>query len=101
MRRSGMPMKSDDSGLMRRGLLLLGLMTVLAVVVLYVALRRPDQEVRAEPPLAAGLPSAPGWEIRYNATVALARRGSPQLPLGVLCEMLDEDRQMRNFRATL
>jgi hypothetical protein len=113
---------------MKRGLLLLGLMTVLAGVVLFVLLRRPAQELpvrqgRVEwlavlavapqtpfpanlawtslPALASGLPSSRGWEIRYNATLALARKGSPRVPLGVLREMLDEDQQMRNFQATL
>jgi len=108
--------------------MLLGLMVLLTSVVLYVALRRPQQEAPVErahpewlaalgiapqsslpaalpwtslPGLATGLPSAPGWEIRYNAVVALARRGSPALPLAQMREMLDEDQQMRNFRATL
>jgi hypothetical protein len=39
--------------------------------------------------------------VRYNATLALGRRGSKDLPLGVLREMLDEDQQMRNFRVLL
>jgi hypothetical protein len=47
------------------------------------------------------LPSGPGWEIRYNAALALARRGSKYLPLETVREMLDEPRQMRNFRAPL
>jgi hypothetical protein len=51
--------------------------------------------------LADDLPSAPGWEIRYNAAATLARRGSPHVPLAVLREMLDEDRQMKNFRIQL
>jgi hypothetical protein len=47
-----------------------------------------------------GPPSAPGWEIRYNAAASLARRGSPRAieVLDVLREMLDEQQQMRNFR---
>ena len=121
-------MKDADSGLMRRGLLLLAGMTALAGVVLFIALRRPAQEMPAErphpewlallgaapqtgfpanvawgslPPLATAMPSAPGWEIRYNAALALARRGSAQLPLGLMREMLDEQQQMRNFRAVL
>src|SRR5262249_5156598 len=42
--------------------------------------------------------SRPGFEIRYNATVALARRGSDQIKdrLPVLAEMLDEELQLRN-----
>lgn len=47
--------------------------------------------------LAESLPSAPGWETRYNAVRALAHKGSKQLPLDVLREMLDEERQLRNF----
>ncbi len=44
-----------------------------------------------------------GLEIRYKATEALARRGSPAVErrLGVLDEMLDEERQNRNFRTHL
>jgi hypothetical protein len=124
-----MPTRESDSGLMQRGLILLGLIAVLAGVVLYVVLRRPPQDLPVDrsrpetvavlvaaapqsgfpaalpwaglPQLASLLPSARGWEIRYNAALALARRGSPHVPLNVLREMLDEDHQMRNFRATL
>jgi hypothetical protein len=39
----------------------------------------------------------PGLKIRYNATVALARRGSEKVRLGVLREMLDESQQQKNF----
>jgi hypothetical protein len=39
----------------------------------------------------------PGLKIRYNATVALARRGSAKARLGVLQEMLDESLQLKNF----
>jgi hypothetical protein len=43
--------------------------------------------------------SRPGWEIRYNATIALARRGSDKAAdrLDVLEEMLDEQKQRANF----
>jgi hypothetical protein len=47
------------------------------------------------------LPSPRGWEIRYQATTTLARRGSTRVPFATLAEMLDEDRQMKNFRARL
>jgi hypothetical protein len=40
----------------------------------------------------------PGLKIRYNATIALARRGSPKVRLAMLKEMLDESAQMENFR---
>ncbi len=39
----------------------------------------------------------PGLKIRYNATVALARRGSDLVRLDVLQEMLDEPLQRQNF----
>jgi hypothetical protein len=116
----------QDTGLVQRGLLLLGGMTALVVVVLLIALRgpetptaaaeRPDLVVPAMAPVAAfpasvawplfvqvaqQLPSAPGWEIRYNAAAALARRGSPSTPWPLIREMLDLDRQRRNFRITL
>jgi hypothetical protein len=44
--------------------------------------------------------SSPGWETRYNATVALARRGSDLVKgrMPVLAEMLDESQQRANFR---
>jgi hypothetical protein len=59
---------------------------------------------------AAALPTAPtgpksptGWEVRYNAALALARRGSSHVKDAAvwdsLLEMLDEDQQLRNFRA--
>jgi HEAT repeat protein len=40
---------------------------------------------------------AQGLEIRYNAAAALARRGSDRARLDLLGQMLDEDRQLRNF----
>ncbi|HYT89982.1 MAG TPA: hypothetical protein VEL76_14850 [Gemmataceae bacterium] len=116
-----------NSGLTHRGLVLLGLMAAV-VVVLWAVLRPSRQtppEAAGKPDLPAALvcpivgtfpasvpwssvgrmdgvmPSAPGWQVRYNATVALARRGSPRLPFDILSEMLDEDRQMRNWRARL
>jgi hypothetical protein len=41
-----------------------------------------------------------GMEIRYKAVEGLARKGSDLIPkrLGILEEMLDEDRQRQNFR---
>jgi len=40
----------------------------------------------------------PGLKVRYNAAVALARRGSPRVRLSLLKDMLDESTQMENFR---
>lgn len=54
-------------------------------------------------PSSSSLPShsASGWSIRYNATKALALRGSPRIKerLPVLQEMLDEETMRQNFQA--
>ncbi len=54
------------------------------------------------PSAPAGPKSPTGWEVRYNAALALARRGSPRVTdahvWDTLLEMLDEDQQLRNFR---
>jgi hypothetical protein len=119
---------SQDSGLIQRGLVLLALMCILVVVVLSIMFQRPVQATPADDGrpelLVAGLavpggsfpatiawpalyqlgqqlPSAIGWEVRYNAAWALARRGSERVPWKLFREMLDEKRQMRNFRAPL
>ncbi len=52
----------------------------------------------ALPLLCDTLPSAPGWEIRYNAAASLARLGSRETPWPLLREMLDEKQQLRNAR---
>jgi hypothetical protein len=44
------------------------------------------------------LTKTPGLRIRYNAAVALARRGSSRAPLDLLMEMLDESKQMEEHR---
>lgn len=57
---------------------------------------------RKLPTVVEGPPSPPGWEVRYNAAAALARRGSThaldERVRETLLEMLDEEQQMRNFR---
>ncbi|MCI0682863.1 MAG: hypothetical protein L0Y71_12240 [Gemmataceae bacterium] len=120
--------QQQDAGLVQRGLLLLGGMTALVVVVLLIVLRNPDAATKstaarnelplipeffapAPYPASVGwpalvhlgqqLPSAPGWEIRYNAAATQARRGSPKTKWSVVREMLDEERQLCNFRVTL
>jgi hypothetical protein len=49
--------------------------------------------------------SPAGWEVRYNAALALAHRGSAAIkepvPWESLLEMLDEQQQMRNFTTRL
>jgi hypothetical protein len=117
-----------SSGLVGRGLMLLGVLLLVMYLFWALLVRGPRQELPAEtrrPETVAALvvvpaagfpgsvpwasvgrsaalmPAAPGWQVRYNATIALARRGSPDAPFVVLAEMLDEDFQMRNFRARL
>jgi len=111
-----------------RGLLLLGMMLVIVAMVCLVIFRAQDDKppqdtsysetaamdiakVTAGFPdqvnwgalaaLSENLPSSPGWQVRYNAVVALARRGSVETPFDVLSQMLDESQQMRNFRVRL
>lgn len=80
-----------------RGLILLGLMLVLVTAVGLVMFRPPPAPPDVQDSLAKMEPSKPGWEVRYNAVMALARRGSTKLPIDVLAEVLDEKQQMRNF----
>ena len=60
---------------------------------------------KAPAPVAppSGRASRAGWEIRYNAAAALARRGSDRIKdhIEVLSEMLDENQQLLNFRTKL
>lgn len=115
--------KSEGSGLVHRGFLLLALVAAIAVTVWAILLRPREQPLpaarsRPEPltalvvvpagafpssvgwgavgELATMLPSRPGWDVRYNAAVALARHGTSELPFDVFVEMLDEEQQMRN-----
>lgn len=118
----------QDPGLARRGLILLVLVGGIVAVVLTILFKRPAQTLPTESkqpePFIAGLatpglafpaslswpalaklgetlPSAPGWEVRYNAAASLGRIGSGKTPWPVLAEMLDEQQQMRNFRVKL
>src|SRR4051812_5724010 len=88
-------MADGNAALRTRGLLLFGLIAVIAAVVLLVVGGWAGQGTPQAPP-QGGTPSAPGWEVRYQATVTLARRGSDQVPLETLREMLDERQQLRN-----
>jgi hypothetical protein len=91
---------AQNTGLVSRGLLLLGMILILVTFVGFIVLRPADTAARADATVAQRDMSTPGWEVRYNATEALARRGSARLPLYVLAEILDEDQQMRNFLFT-
>ena len=119
---------SQDVGLIKRGLLLLVLMSGLVVVLLIIMFQRTTSVLPAtvaRPELVAPLmirsdsafpsgvswaglyqmkeafPTPAGWMIRYNAAATLARRGSPNVPWDLFLEMLDENRQMHNFREQL
>ncbi|MBI3407927.1 MAG: hypothetical protein HY040_06170 [Planctomycetes bacterium] len=119
---------SQDSALVKRGLVLLALISTLVIVLLIILLQRPTVSAPAakgRPELlvaavvapsanfpasvswinlvqaAEALPSPAGWEIRYNAARTLALRGSDQVPWDVFLEMLDENRQMCNYRVEL
>jgi hypothetical protein len=108
--------------MVQRGLFLFALLGAIAVVTLFAVFYRPETALKEAPPTefavsmigmpAAGfpssvtwaavyqlgdtMPSSPGWQIRYNATRALAHRGSARVPLDILAEMLDERQQLRN-----
>jgi hypothetical protein len=122
---------TQDRGPLVRGLVLLGFMLGMATLVIMVVFLRsepkaPEVQTTEAAPLVAlsivpsagpafpamvnwpalaklseSLPSSTGWEIRYNAAIALARRGSCAVPLDTLCEMLDENLQMHNFQLKL
>lgn len=57
------------------------------------------------PSEVTGPSSRPGFEVRYNAVIALARRGSDKIKdeqaWETFKEMLDEDQQLRNFKHEL
>jgi hypothetical protein len=118
-------MAQEDKALVMRGMFLLALIGGLVIFVMTIILwrdqrppanaeRAPEFDVAAlvapaddgaAPRLAwlatyaqtcETLPSAPGWQIRYNAAATLARRGSAQVPWATFREMLDENRQRRN-----
>jgi hypothetical protein len=87
----------DDSGFVRRGFLMLGGMAILVGIVLAILFWKPAPLPTEIPVDLPAEPSAPGWQVRYNAAIALARRGSAQTPWPILREMLDENQQLKNF----
>ena len=60
---------------------------------------------QAAAPAPTGPAAGNGWEVRYDAVLALAHRGSDKFldPVvqDLLKEMLDEEQQLRNFRTTM
>src|SRR5437773_500375 len=79
----------------KNGVTLISLLAALAIVAVVGWLWFPSSKGTAE---AAANRDEDGWEIRYNATLALARRGSSRTDLDVLARMLDESLQLRNFQ---
>jgi hypothetical protein len=97
-------MAQEDKGLILRGLFLLAAIGSVVAVVLAMLFWRPETQpptLQALPELGQTMPSAPGWDIRYNAAAALARRGSASVPWDLIHEMLDERQQMKNNRVRL
>jgi hypothetical protein len=118
----------SDSGLVKRGFVLLAILTLVVSVVLFILFQgrrsiAPATTARAEnyawsvavPPatfpaniswgalheVAAYVPSPAGWEIRHNAAATLARRGSDHVPWQLFREMLDLQRATVNLREQL
>jgi hypothetical protein len=78
---------------------------LVAVVLIFVAAQvwfQRDKSVTGPVSSSSATRSPAGWEVRYNATLGLARRGSALVKnrLDVLAEMLDEQQQRQNFRGT-
>jgi hypothetical protein len=88
----------SQGGFLSKGRLVpLGLAALVVAVGLFIWLRWPGPGTPTEPP-ANVQPSPRGWQIRYNATLSLAIKGSKKVPLDILQEMLDENVQLKNFR---
>lgn len=122
-------MAQEDKGLVLRGMLLLAAISIIITAVLAMIFWRPNTQPTTldAPPeyhvptvvlppvggfpagiswyaivkLGETMPSAPGFDVRYNAATALARRGSAAVPWPLLREMLDERQQMKNNRVRL
>jgi len=75
----------------------------MSCIALSVAITLAGCQQAAPPSVPHGPRSPNGFEIRYQAAVALARTGSDRVKdrLDVLAEMLDEDQQLRNFRTSI
>jgi hypothetical protein len=56
-----------------------------------------EKWAEADPSADKVLCRNPGLDVRINATIALARRGSPKTPVGNLGDMLDADTLRRAF----
>jgi hypothetical protein len=119
---------NSDAGLIKRGFVLLALMSLLVTVVLFILLqgrhspakapttRAEDYALSVAMPAAgfpaniswgalretaAFVPSPTGWEVRYNAAATMAELGSDQVPWDLFREMLDLQRVTVNLREQL
>jgi len=88
--------QSDENGFVKRGFFLLGTMAALVGVVLSIIFYKPVQMLPLETRKLPERASEDGWKIRYNATIALLRRGSDDVPWRTVREMLDEPQQLKN-----
>ena len=61
----------------------------------------PDEDDAARRAATLSFTKYPGLRVRYNATTALARRGSKRVNLAILAEMLDEETQKEYCRRRL
>jgi hypothetical protein len=61
----------------------------------------PDEDDAAKRAATLSFTKYPGLRVRYNATTALARRGSKRVDLAILTEMLDEETQKEYCRRRL
>ena len=93
-------MAQEDKGLILRGLLLLAAIGIIITAVLAIIFWRPTTEPTMVK-LDDTKPSAPGYDVRYSAATALARRGSSAVPWPLLREMLDERQQLSNNHVRL
>jgi hypothetical protein len=91
-----------DGMLSNVGLALGGLVALVFLLIVVVSSFYSRRDAAMKPPSTAP-GSDPGWQIRYTATRALARRGSDHVKekMDELKEMLDEDVQRQNFRTVL
>jgi hypothetical protein len=91
---------NQDAHLTRRRWITWWLVAGALAILLVVWLRWPASNVPAEPS-GKVQPSRKGWQIRYNATLALLVKGSKRIPFDNVLEMLDENIQLKNFRVKL
>ena len=89
----------QDSGLVKRGFMLLGAMLLIGATVLFIVFQGPRGGGSVAPQkVEEHAPSAVGWEIRQNAAATLARRASDKVSWSVFREMVDLPTMTANCR---